>query len=116
MTPSAPEDKAITTLYMGGLDTAIKEKDIRDKLYIYGEIRSVKMIPKQSCAFITFVKREEAEEAMAKCYRVLKIKDKKVNLMWGRPQATAQSQASAAIVTGAAGSGGASASGVPGDL
>merc|ERR1719442_335768 len=116
MTPSAPEDKAITTLYMGGLDTAIKEKDIRDKLYIYGEIRSVKMIPKQSCAFITFVKREEAEEAMAKCYRVLKIKDKKVNLMWGRPQTTAQSQASAAIVTGAAGSGGASASGVPGDF
>lgn len=115
MTPSAPEDKAITTLYMGGLDTAIKEKDIRDKLYVYGEIRSVKMIPKQSCAFITFVKREEAEEAMAKCYRVLKIKDKKVNLMWGRPQTTAQSQASAAIVTGAAGSG-ASSSGAPGDF
>merc|ERR1712139_616349 len=103
-----PEDKAITTLYLGGLEVGTKEKDIRDQMYVFGEIRSIKMVPKQSCAFVTFVEREVAEEAASKLYRLLQIKGKKVNVMWGRPQQTQQGQASDAMA------GAASSSGEPG--
>merc|ERR1719499_2551220 len=94
MTLTPPEDKAITTLYIGGLDAGTMEKDIRDKFYIFGEVRSIRMVPRQCCAFVTFVKREAAEEAASKLHRILNLKGKRVNLMWGRPQANNQ-QASA---------------------
>merc|ERR1719497_94664 len=101
MTLVPPEDKSITTLYLGGLDPSVKQKDIRDKFYVFGEIRSIKMVPKQCCAFVTFVKRENAEEAASKLYRVLEINGKRANLMWGRPQATQQAAAAASSSSGA---------------
>lgn len=102
MTLLPPEDKSVATLYLGGLEAGTREKDVRDQFYVYGEVRSIKMVPKQFCAFVTFVKREDAEEAALKLYRVLEIKGKRVNLMWGRPQQTPQAQASAALATSAA--------------
>merc|ERR1712084_70497 len=65
--------------------------------YVFGELRSIRMVPKQCCAFVTFVSREAAEEAVSKLYRLLQIKGKKVNVMWGRPQQTQQAQSSAAL-------------------
>lgn len=88
MTLMPPEDKSVTTLYLGGLEAGVKEKDVRDQFYIFGEIRSIRMVPKQSCAFITFVDRESAENAASKLHRILQIKGKKVNVMWGRPKVT----------------------------
>jgi len=97
-TLQTPDDKSITTLFIGGLDAEIKEKDLRDKFYVYGELRSIKMVPKQSCAFVTFVQRDAAEQAASQLYKILEVKGKRLNLMWGRPQASQQSQASAALV------------------
>merc|ERR1719203_2234540 len=88
MTLRPPEDRAITTLYIGGLQPGTKEREVRDKFYVHGEIRSIRMVPRQSCAFVTFVNRENAEEAATKLYRILEIGGKKANLMWGRPQAS----------------------------
>eukprot|EP00927_Polykrikos_kofoidii_P003543 TRINITY_DN11419_c0_g2_i1.p1 TRINITY_DN11419_c0_g2~~TRINITY_DN11419_c0_g2_i1.p1 ORF type:complete len:388 (+),score=71.08 TRINITY_DN11419_c0_g2_i1:47-1165(+) len=84
-----PADKSITTLYLGGLEASMKEKDVRDHFYVFGEIRSIRMVPRQCCAFVTFIKREDAEQAVAKLHRILQIKGKKVNVMWGRPQVPA---------------------------
>jgi len=100
MTLLPPEDKAITTLYLGGLEPSVTEKDVRDKFYVHGEIRSIRMVKKQCCAFVTYVKREEAEVAASKLHRILEIKGKKVHVMWGRPQQNAQTQASAAMTAG----------------
>jgi len=106
LTLMPPEDKSITTLYVGGLEPGTSDKDVRDQFYVHGELRSIKMVPKQCCAFVTFVKREEAEEAAGKLHKILKIKGKKVNITWGKPQQTLQQKASAAALTGgAAGSG-----------
>jgi pre-mRNA-splicing factor RBM22/SLT11 len=102
MTLKPPEDKSITTMYIGGLESGVTDRDVRDKFYVFGEIRSIKVVPKQSCAFVTFVKREDAEEAATKLYRNLELKGKRANVMWGRPQQTAQQAASAAIVAGGA--------------
>eukprot|EP00747_Dinoflagellata_sp_TGD_P163902 gnl/TRDRNA2_/TRDRNA2_183112_c0_seq1.p1 gnl/TRDRNA2_/TRDRNA2_183112_c0~~gnl/TRDRNA2_/TRDRNA2_183112_c0_seq1.p1 ORF type:complete len:387 (+),score=86.39 gnl/TRDRNA2_/TRDRNA2_183112_c0_seq1:27-1163(+) len=114
MTLMPPEDKSITTLYLGGLEAGVTEKDVRDQFYVFGEIRSIKIVPKQSCSFVTFVKREVAEEAASKTHRILEIKGKKVNVMWGRPQQTKQSQASAAMAAGSAGGGATAADAPPG--
>jgi len=103
MTLVAPEDKAVTTLYVGGLEQGVKEKDVRDQFYVFGEIRSIRMVPKQCCCFVTFVNREEAEEAATKLYKILKIKDKKANVMWGRPQKSKEVDASADMAAAAVG-------------
>jgi len=94
LTLMPPEDKSVTTLYLGGLEPSVTEKDVRDKFYVHGEIRSIRMVKKQCCAFVTFVKREDTEAAAAKLHRILELKDKKVHVMWGRPQQTAAKQAS----------------------
>lgn len=100
MTMQPPEDKSVTTLYIGGLEPGVKERDVRDQFYVYGEIRSIRMVPKQCCAFVTYVKREDAETAAGKLYRILQINGKRANVMWGRPQQSLQQQASAALATG----------------
>lgn len=94
MTLLPPEDQSVTTLYVGGLEPNTKEKDVRNQFYVFGEIRSIKMVPKQCCSFITFAKREDAESAASNLHRVLEINGKRVKLMWGRPQQTAQSASS----------------------
>jgi len=108
LTLMPPEDKSVCTLYCGGLEPSVTEKDIRDKFYVHGEIRSIRISKKQSCAFVTYVKREEAEVAAAQLHRILELKGKKVHVMWGRPQVNPQTQASAAIAGGSA-----DATGVP---
>jgi len=113
LTLMPPEDKAITTLYLGGLEHGVTEKEVRDKVYVFGEVRSIRMAPKQCCAFVTFVKREVAEEAAAKLHRILEIKGKRVNVMWGRPQKSVQQQASEAIVASSSSSSALPPSGVP---
>lgn len=99
-----PEDRSVTTLYLGGLDSSVTEKDVRDKFYVFGEVRSIRMVKKQCCAFVTFVEREVAEEAAARLNRILEIKGKKVHLQWGRPQVTKQTEVSAAMAAEASGS------------
>jgi len=105
LTLMPPEDKSITTLYLGGMDPSVVEKEVRDKFYVHGEIRSIRMVKKQCCAFVTYVKREEAEAAAAGLHRILELKGKKVHVMWGRPQKSAITEASAAMVGGAAADG-----------
>jgi len=101
LTLQPPEDKAVTTLYCGGLEPGVKEKDIRDKFYIYGELRSIKMVPKQSCAFVTFVKRDDAEQAAQNLHKVLQLHGKRVHIQWGKPQANkSQDSAVSAVVGG----------------
>jgi len=102
LTLMPPEDKAVTTLYLGGLPPGAKEKDIRNQFYVFGEIRSIRMAPKQSCAFVTFVKREVAEQAAKNTHKILKINGKNINVTWGRPQVSKEKEASAAVAAGSA--------------
>eukprot|EP00898_Chlorokybus_atmophyticus_P005618 jgi/Chlat1/6057/Chrsp4S06341 len=81
-----PEDTAITTLFIGGVDPSIKEEDIRDKFYMYGEVSSVRIVPRSSCAFVTFATREAAEQAASKEVHKLVIKGHRLKVLWGRPQ------------------------------
>lgn len=81
-----PEDKAITTLFVGGLDEGVQEQDVKNAFYSYGEIRSLHHVPKQGVAFVTFTKRGDAEMAAEKSFNKLTIRGCKVALRWGKNQ------------------------------
>eukprot|EP01068_Selenidium_serpulae_P011828 Selendium_serpulae@DN5730_c0_g1_i3.p2 len=101
-----PEDKRVTTLYLGGLSAETGENDIRDQFYSFGEIRSIKMIPRQGCSFVTFTTRESAEAAAEKLHKNLIINDQKIKLLWGRPNTAGPQVTPQALAEG----------GTPGDL
>ncbi|CAH1400494.1 unnamed protein product [Nezara viridula] len=81
-----PEDKSITTLYVGNLSDKIGEKELRDHFYQYGEIRSITMVPRQMCAFIQYVNRHPAEMAAEKTFNKLIMGGRRLNIKWGKSQ------------------------------
>lgn len=85
---SPPVDKSITTLWVGGVDESLSEGDLRDCFYAYGEIASVRMISKSSCAFITYTTRSGAELAVERLHNRISIKGQRLKLQWGKPQAS----------------------------
>ncbi|EGD76810.1 pre-mRNA-splicing factor RBM22 [Salpingoeca rosetta] len=86
----APEDKTITTLYVGGLreDYGINETDIRDVFYQHGEIQRITITPNKKNAFVEYTTREAAERAMSELHNSLCIKGHYLRLLWGRPKAS----------------------------
>lgn len=82
-----PEDKTITTLYVGNIGEHITEKDIRDNFYQYGEIRNITMVARQQCAFVQFTKRMSAEMAAEKTFNKLVLGGQKLAIKWAHSQA-----------------------------
>ena len=82
-----PEDKSITTLYVGNLGDRIAEKELRDHFYQYGELRSVNVVAKQQYAFVQFTTRSAAELAAERTFNKLIIQGRRLNIKWGRSQA-----------------------------
>ncbi|XP_056630750.1 pre-mRNA-splicing factor RBM22 [Diorhabda carinulata] len=81
----APDDKTITTLYLGNLGN-LTEQDIRDHFYQYGEIRSISLVPKQQCAFVQYTTRSAAETAAEKTFNKLILGGRRLTIKWGRSQ------------------------------
>lgn len=79
-----PEDKSITTIYVGNLGDQITESDLRDHFYQYGELRSITVASKQQCAFVQFVSRGSAELAAEKSFNKLILKGRRLNVKWGK--------------------------------
>lgn len=82
----APEDKSITTLYVGNLVSYISETDLRNIFYQYGEIRNITCIPRQQCAFVEYVRREDAELAAEKTFNMLILGGRRVYIKWRNVQ------------------------------
>lgn len=88
-----PEDKTITTLYVGNIAEHLTEKDIRDHFYQYGEIRNITLVNKQQCAFIQFTKRSSAEVAAQSTFNKLVLGGQKLSIKWAHSQAKQTSTA-----------------------
>ena len=86
MALTPPDDKTITTLYVGLMGQSVSEKDLSDQFYAYGEIKSVSVMPQSNCAFVTYTTRESAEKAADKLHKNLVVNGVKLRLMWGRAQ------------------------------
>jgi pre-mRNA-splicing factor RBM22/SLT11 len=81
-----PEDTTIKTLWLGGIKAPLDEKDIRDQLYSFGEITSVKLVPSSSCAFVTYTERKDAEAAARAIWHGFVIRGFPITVAWGKPQ------------------------------
>jgi len=82
-----PEDKSITTLYIGNIGEFMTEQDLRDHFYQFGEIRSITIVPKQQCAFVQFTARSSAELAAEKSFNKLIVLGRRLTVRWGKGQA-----------------------------
>jgi len=80
----APEDKAITTLYIRDLTPDMTEKDLIDVLEQYGTITNTRIIADKKIAFATFTTREMAEEAIKNLYGKFIVKNQRLVLAWGK--------------------------------
>uniref|UniRef100_A0A1L8DI31 Pre-mRNA-splicing factor RBM22 n=1 Tax=Nyssomyia neivai TaxID=330878 RepID=A0A1L8DI31_9DIPT len=82
-----PEDKSITTLYVGNIGEHITETDIKDHFYHYGEIRTITVLPRQQCAFVQYTKRSAAEFAAEKTFNKLVLGGRRLTIKWAHSQA-----------------------------
>lgn len=85
-----PEDKSITTLYIGNVPAFINERDLHNSFYQFGEIRNITCIPHQQCAFVEFVRRADAEVAAEKTFNMLILGGQRLNIKWGHSQGRKQ--------------------------
>ncbi|CAG0903946.1 unnamed protein product [Darwinula stevensoni] len=82
-----PDDKSITTLYVGNLGENTTEEMLRDEFYQYGELRMVTVVAKQGCGFVTYTSREAAELAAESTFNKLIIQGRRLTIKWGKSQA-----------------------------
>ncbi|KRY38626.1 Pre-mRNA-splicing factor RBM22, partial [Trichinella spiralis] len=82
-----PEDKTITTIYLGNIgdDNVITEDDIKNYFYQFGEIRSIVILSEKGCGFVQFTTREAAELASEKTFGKLMIKGRRITVRWAPP-------------------------------
>lgn len=52
-----PEDRTITTLWVGGVEPAMSESALRSKFAAHGEVAEVRMIADKVCSFHSLVLR-----------------------------------------------------------
>lgn len=81
-----PEDRSITTLYIGNLGEKLGEKELRDHFYQYGEIRAITVVSRQQCAFVQFTTRQAAEVAAERTFNKLILGGRRLTIKWGRSQ------------------------------
>lgn len=81
-----PQDKSVSTLYVGRLGASVTERGLRDFFYQFGEIRKVLMVSAKHSAFVTFTTREAAERAVEKLGGQPMIMGSKARIMWGKSQ------------------------------
>jgi len=79
-----PEDKSITTLWVGGVVPGVQEDDIRARFSSFGTLSSVRMVPQKSCAFVTYMQRGACEEAANNLHNKLVINGNHLRLSWGK--------------------------------
>nr|XP_043609511.1 polyadenylate-binding protein RBP47B' [Erigeron canadensis] len=82
-------DLTNTTVYIGNLDHAITEEELRQYFLQFGEIVYVKIPVAKGCGFVQFTARTSAEEAIQRMHGT-QIGQLIVHLSWGKSQAAKQ--------------------------
>ena len=84
--PATPDDITIRTLFIGGIDHSITQDHIRDKFSPFGNIGLINCLPNKRCAFVTFNRRNDAENAVNALYDSLYLNNKRCKLHWGKSE------------------------------
>lgn len=87
---SPSSDPNNTTVFVGGLPASISEDTLRTFFQHFGEITYVKVPPNKGCGFVQFVRRSDAELAIAKMHDFPIHGKSRIRLSWGRSQGDKQ--------------------------
>lgn len=101
---SMPEDKTITTLWVGGVMPQVPEEDLRAKFASFGVLSSLKMVAQKNCAFVTFAQRAACEEAAKNLHNRLQINGHHMRLAWGQRKGGSDQKSGSASSTSLQGS------------
>ena len=82
--PEPPEDKNISTLFLGGITEEMTEDMVNEKMQPFGKIERMRLVPRQNCGFVCFHSREACEKAMNTLHEKLFLIDKKIKLLWAK--------------------------------
>ncbi|KIY46817.1 RNA-binding domain-containing protein, partial [Fistulina hepatica ATCC 64428] len=74
-----------TTVFVGGLSPLINEDTLRTFFAPFGEIHYVKVPVGKHCGFVQFVRKADAENAIARM-QGFQIGGSRIRLSWGRSQ------------------------------
>ncbi|XP_026192580.1 pre-mRNA-splicing factor RBM22 [Cyclospora cayetanensis] len=81
-----PADESITTIFVGGVLEAVRESDLMERLYGYGEILAIRMNPQKKMAFVCFAERAGAVAAMKQLAGTLTINGVTMRVAWAKPK------------------------------
>lgn len=82
LAPNDPNDPNNTTLYIAGIDN-IDEMEVERCFQVFGKIVYVKIPTGKKCAFVQFLNRMDAENAMREMNGAV-IANHRVRVLWGR--------------------------------
>ena len=103
-----PDDPSITSLFVGSVPPNVTKRDLMPYMMAYGELRDLVMDPNKLCAYVTFQRRTDAENACKALYGNLTVKNTRLRVMWAR-----RGKARARDDSAGAGASSASASAMP---
>ncbi|KAJ2357949.1 Pre-mRNA-splicing factor slt11 [Coemansia erecta] len=81
-----PADASISSLFAMRLDPGVQQSHLHDHFSMFGELKSVVVVPKNSCAFVNFKNRAGAEAAALAARDGCVVNGVPVRLAWGRPR------------------------------
>jgi pre-mRNA-splicing factor RBM22/SLT11 len=90
--PSPPQDRSITTIWVGNLHPQTSDADIRRVFYTYGDITDIRVVASKTCAFVVFAARAAAEAAIKGLYGDCTIRGAHARLNWGKRQFVSKHQ------------------------
>ena len=71
-------------MYLSNVDAEITEADIREEMYMFGEITSLVILRRAKCAFLTFADRHSAELAAEHYINNFEVKGHSLRVQWGK--------------------------------
>lgn len=81
-----PKDPNIASLFVTGVEDDLPEHEIRTHFAQYGKLRSVVCSHRAHCAYINYVKRQDAESAAEALKGKVVIKGCPMKVTWGKPK------------------------------
>lgn len=81
-----PKDPNVASLFVTGVEDDLPEHEIRTHFAQYGQLRSVVCSHRAHCAYINYVKRQDAEKAAEALKGKSVIKGCPVKVTWGKPK------------------------------
>jgi pre-mRNA-splicing factor RBM22/SLT11 len=81
-----PADRNVASLFVTGVEDDLPEHELRTHFVQYGQLRSLVCSHRAHCAYVNYVKRQDAETAAETLKGKVVIKGCPMRVTWGKPK------------------------------